>query len=200
MRSFEKASFVKTAVWPEHYPKLLDDQGKPLVEVAVAGRSNVGKSSLLNLLFRRKQLVKTSSVPGKTQALNFFLVDKTLLFVDLPGYGYAKVPQKLKKLWAPMLEQYLEKRQSLELLILIIDIRRNLREEDQMLFRWANYYQVPLLILLSKTDKVKNTEKRQRLQLIKKSIEEFGEYPVISYSIKDPACRKTLIQAIERRI
>lgn len=196
MISFEKASFVKTAIWPEHYPKLVDGKQQALFEIAVAGRSNAGKSSLLNHLFRRKNLVKTSSVPGKTQALNFFLVDEQLVFVDLPGYGYAKVPQKLKKLWAPMMERYLQERQCLRLLILVLDIRRNLSEEDQLFCRWASYHKVPFLVVLSKTDKVKKNEKKIRKDFIKSRLEEFGDYKVLNYSIKDNNYRKELMHNI----
>src|ERR1700682_1507666 len=94
--AFKNARFIKTSIWPKDYPVLKDDRGHLLTEIAVAGRSNVGKSSLLNHLFESKGLVKTSSVPGKTQAINFFLVDDRLTFVDLPGYGYAEVPISIR--------------------------------------------------------------------------------------------------------
>ena len=115
MYEFVKARFIKTAIWPKDYPTLKDDGGRLLPEIAVAGRSNVGKSSLLNHLFGSKGLVKTSSTPGKTQAINFFVVDEQLTFVDLPGYGYAEVPPSVRKQWGPMVEKYLKERQEIKL-------------------------------------------------------------------------------------
>ncbi|HEY4831767.1 MAG TPA: ribosome biogenesis GTP-binding protein YihA/YsxC, partial [Waddliaceae bacterium] len=114
---FRKAKFVKTALLPKDYPNLKTPSGDNIPEIAVAGRSNVGKSSLLNHLFQCKGLVKTSSSPGKTQALNFFAVDEMLAFVDLPGYGFANVPEKVRKQWGPMIQTYLENRPTLKLIL-----------------------------------------------------------------------------------
>jgi GTP-binding protein len=106
--------FLTSAVKPKDYPLLKDSSGRPIPEIAVAGRSNVGKSSLLNHLFQSKGLVKTSSTPGKTQMLNFFGVDDgQLVFVDLPGYGYAQVPLQVRKKWGPMVQDYLSRRETL---------------------------------------------------------------------------------------
>jgi GTP-binding protein len=112
------ASFVASAVRASQYPPDM------LFEIAFAGRSNVGKSSLINRLLNRKKLVKTSSTPGRTQCINFFLVNDSFHFVDLPGYGYAKVPANVQKKWGPMVEQYLKGRRLLKSVIVIIDIRR----------------------------------------------------------------------------
>src|SRR5262245_55930539 len=134
---FRNAKFIKTAVKAKDYPVLRDLSGNILPEIAVAGRSNVGKSSLLNHLFHSPNLVKTSSTPGKTQALNFFTVNDELTFVDLPGYGYAKVPQSIRKEWGPMVQEYLQKREMLKLILFLFDIRRLPNEEDIEFLEWA---------------------------------------------------------------
>src|ERR1700676_4011688 len=122
--AFKNAKYIKSAVHPKDYPTQRDSRGHVMPEIAVAGRSNVGKSSLLNHLFQHKGLVKTSSVPGKTQLLNFFTLDGKLAFVDLPGYGYAQVPISVRKRWGPMVQEYLEKRQQLKVILFLFDIRR----------------------------------------------------------------------------
>ena len=114
----KSAEFVTSAVKPSHYPPAA------LPEIAFAGRSNVGKSSLINTLVNRKKLVKTSSTPGRTQLINFFDINSHMVFVDLPGYGYAKVPAFVKKTWGPMIETYLSTRETLAGIVLIMDIRR----------------------------------------------------------------------------
>lgn len=129
------AQFVTSAVKPAQYPTA----GHP--EVAFAGRSNVGKSSLINTLVNRKRLVKTSSTPGRTQLINFFLVNGNLSLVDLPGYGYAKVPESVKKKWGPMVETYIETRSSLAAVVLLMDLRRTPREEEFRLIEWVTHYQ-----------------------------------------------------------
>ena len=120
----KSAQFITSAVKPSQYP------ASTFPEVAFAGRSNVGKSSLLNVLVNRKRLVKTSKTPGRTQLINFFLVNQTLSLVDLPGYGYAKVPEAIKRSWGPMIETYLSERKALTSVVLIMDIRRLPKEHE----------------------------------------------------------------------
>ena len=117
-------SFVKSATKPANYPE------SSLPEVAFAGRSNVGKSSLLNVMVQRKSLVRTSSTPGRTQLINFFDLNEELLLVDLPGYGFAKVPMSVKKQWGPMIRTYLQSRENLRAVVMLFDIRRVPRDED----------------------------------------------------------------------
>ncbi len=155
-----KARFIKTAILPKDYPVIRNDSGQLLPEIAVAGRSNVGKSSLLNHLFHTKHLVKTSSTPGKTQALNFFTLDDQLAFADLPGYGYAKVSQSIKKQWGPMVKSYLEKRETLKLILFLLDIRRIPNEEDFQLLDWIVYQQKAMILVLTKVDKVNRNERQ----------------------------------------
>lgn len=144
------AEFVSSAKEPSGYYK---DGSLP--QVAFAGRSNVGKSSLINRLCSRKKLARTSGTPGRTQMINFFSINNSLLFVDLPGYGYAKVPVEIQKKWRPMVNSYLENNPALRLLVLIIDIRRGPKDEELSLLAWLGDNEIPALVVLTKTDKLK---------------------------------------------
>jgi GTP-binding protein len=144
----KSAEFVTSAVKKSQYPP------EDLPEIAFAGRSNVGKSSLINTLVNRKRLVKTSSTPGRTQLINFFDINGNLTFVDLPGYGYARVPAAIRKKWGPMIETYLSTRQSLKGVVIIMDIRRLPREEEHNLIHWLSHYSIASLLVLTKTDKL----------------------------------------------
>jgi GTP-binding protein len=155
-----QAKFIKTAMYPKDYPTIRNLSGDILPEVAVVGRSNVGKSSLLNNLFQSKGLVKTSSTPGKTQALNFFTLNDSIAFADLPGYGYAQVPDSVKKQWGPIIKTYLQKRESLKLILFLLDIRRKPNEEDFQFMEWAIHSQKALILVLTKIDKVNQTERK----------------------------------------
>lgn len=155
-----KAKFIKTAILPKDYPLIRNAKGQVLAEVAVAGRSNVGKSSLLNHLFHTKHLVKTSSTPGKTQALNFFVFEDQLAFADLPGYGYAQVSQSVKKQWGPMVQTYLEKRETLKLVLFLMDIRRIPNAADFQLLDWIVHHQKAMILVLTKVDKVNLNERK----------------------------------------
>lgn len=160
-----KAKFVKTACLPEEYPALQDSRGNLFPEIAICGRSNVGKSSLINFLFRSK-LAKTSSTPGKTQFLNFFLLDEKTVFADLPGYGYANVPAQVKKTWGPMVQTYLEQRTSLKLILFLMDIRRLPTKEDLQFLKWVMEKKKAALLVLTKVDKVTPTEQNQQTKKI----------------------------------
>jgi GTP-binding protein len=122
--------------------------------MAFAGRSNVGKSSLINTLVNRKRLVKTSSTPGRTQLINFFDINNLITFVDLPGYGYAKVPTAVRKKWGPMIETYLSSRRTLKGVVVIMDIRRIPRQEEHELIEWLKYFSIDGILVLTKTDKL----------------------------------------------
>jgi len=142
------AEFVKSAFKPEDYPS------NSYPEVAFAGRSNVGKSSLINTLVNRKNLARISSTPGRTQAINFFCLNHRIFLVDLPGYGYAKVPVEIKRQWKPMVEAYLKKRGRLKLVVVIIDARREPSTDDINLMEWLRFYKIPVLVVLTKIDKI----------------------------------------------
>jgi GTP-binding protein len=142
------AEFVTSAVKPGQYPPV------KYPEMAFAGRSNVGKSSLINTLVNRKHLVKTSSTPGRTQLINFFDINNQITFVDLPGYGYAKVPAAVRKNWGPMIETYLSTRKTLKGVVVIMDIRRIPRQEEHDLIDWLKYFSIAGILVLTKTDKL----------------------------------------------
>jgi GTP-binding protein len=150
------AEFVKSATKPSEYPP------GNLPEVAIAGKSNVGKSSLINTLVSRKNLAKTSSQPGRTQTLNFFRVNEKLSLVDLPGYGFAKAPLEARRAWKPMVETYLQTREAVRLVILILDSRRGMSPEDSTLLDWLEYHGIPALIVLTKADKLSQFERARQ--------------------------------------
>jgi len=152
--------FLTSAFRETQYPP----PDKP--EVAFAGRSNVGKSSLINALVNRKNLAKTSSKPGRTQSINFFRVDDLMYMVDLPGYGFAKVPLNVKKSWQHMVETYLGKRPNLKAVVTILDIRRDLTPGDTQLLDWLRHYNIPSILVLTKADKVSRQETIRRARII----------------------------------
>jgi len=156
----KSSTFMTSAVKPSQYP----DPGPP--EIAFAGRSNVGKSSLINVLVNRKRLVKASSTPGRTRLVNFFNINDAFSFVDLPGYGYAKVPVSISRTWGPMIETYLQSRTSLKGVVMIVDIRRDPREGEFNLLDWLNHNQLDRIIVVTKADKFSKTKQKQRLAAI----------------------------------
>jgi len=161
----KSVEFVKSAVKPSHYPQ------EHLPEIAFAGRSNVGKSSLINTLVNRKNLVKTSSTPGRTQLINFFNVNKNLILVDLPGYGYAKVPIDVRKEWGPMVEKYFSARSSLRGVVLIMDIRRQPKDEEIDFIHWLKQSNIACILVLTKTDKLSRSGQIKQLQIIAKDLD-----------------------------
>ena len=155
------AEFLLSASTTRQFP------AATLPEIAFAGRSNVGKSTLINSLLNRKKLVKTSATPGKTQLINFFKINDQFYFVDLPGYGYAKVPESVRRKWQNLVEAYLSERETLRNVVLIIDCRHNPTVQDRQLLEWLEYYQRPSLIVASKIDKLKRGQVQKHLQKIK---------------------------------
>ena len=153
----KSANFVKSATSPEHYPR----DGRP--EIAFIGRSNVGKSSLINSLLGVHRLARTSSTPGRTQLINFFLINDAFYFVDLPGYGYARVPRDVKKQWGPMVEKYLATRRELVLSIVITDSRHEPTELDLSMSEWLEARGKPFIIVATKADKLSSNQLRANL-------------------------------------
>jgi GTP-binding protein len=154
------ADYLKSAYYPKDYPET------DLPEIAFVGRSNVGKSSMINTLLGRKKLVKVSQKPGKTRSINWFTVEDKLLFVDLPGYGYAKVSKKDRQLWGQIIETYLKERTNLKACVLIYDIRRKPSEEDLNMLEWLKYYNILPLLVLTKADKLSNNQIAKQLKII----------------------------------
>ncbi|KTC86997.1 ribosome biogenesis GTP-binding protein YihA/YsxC [Legionella brunensis] len=162
MNPYARASFLKSAARVNQLP---DDQG---VEVAFAGRSNAGKSSALNCLTGIRQLARTSKTPGRTQLINLFSLDESRRLVDLPGYGYAKVAQEIKQEWQQHLAHYLEVRQCLRGLVLLMDSRHPLKELDQMMVEWSLSRQLPVHILLTKADKLSRSDVKNAVSKVRK--------------------------------
>lgn len=153
-------TFIKSATRPGNYPET------SLPEVAFAGRSNVGKSTLINTLVNRRGLVRTSSTPGRTQLLNFFDINDEFSLVDLPGYGFAKVPLAVKKNWGPMVRTYLERREQLKGVVVLFDIRRVPREEDLDLLDWLEEFEVPTIPVITKIDKISRNRRAAQVKPI----------------------------------
>lgn len=165
---YRRASFLISAGKPQQFPR---DDG---VEVAFAGRSNSGKSSAINTLCGNKNLAKTSKTPGRTRLINFFTLDSHRRLVDLPGYGYAKVPDKVKKEWELLLQAYLQQPDKLRGLVIIMDIRHPMTEFDRQMLAWCQYFRLPAHILLTKADKLKRGAQQARLFAVKKMLQESG--------------------------
>ncbi|OQY26106.1 MAG: YihA family ribosome biogenesis GTP-binding protein [Candidatus Cloacimonetes bacterium 4572_55] len=155
----------------------LPDTGLP--EIAFSGRSNVGKSSLANKILNRRKLFKTSSTPGKTRLLNYFLINEEFYFVDLPGYGYAKVSKSMRESWARLIESYLERRETLHLVVQLVDMRIPPQKSDMQMTEYLRYYDIPFCLVATKTDKVKRRDLNKNIAAIKKS---FGVEGVIPFS------------------
>jgi GTP-binding protein len=152
------ARFVKSAKQTDGFPR---DQ-KP--EIAFCGRSNIGKSSLLNTLTNSRGLARTSSTPGRTQTINFFLINDGIYFVDLPGYGYAKVAKAVKDTWGGMIEDYLTDRKQLKLVVMLVDSRISPTESDTQMKQWLDYHNVPNTVVLTKVDKISRNQLNQALR------------------------------------
>jgi GTP-binding protein len=184
------AKFVCSAVTPEQYPP--DD----LPEVAFAGRSNVGKSSLINKILNRKKLVRTSKTPGRTQLLNFFEINELWRFVDLPGYGYAKVPVEVQKRWRPMVENYLATRVNLRGMVWLLDIRREVSKEDLTLWDWLRSKQLTVVIVITKADKLSKNKRNKQAASIAKSLgikaRELVQFSAISGEGRDEIWQRLL--------
>lgn len=170
-----QAEFIKSAFQPADYPP------ERLPEAGFAGKSNVGKSSLINTLLNRKNLARTSSTPGRTQSLNFFSINERLSFVDLPGYGFAKVPRQIQQQWKPMVESYLKSRKSLKLVVLILDIRRAPSKDDYDLVEWLTHYRIPFVVVLTKADKVSRSQRSVQKTEARRALE-LEEHQLILFS------------------
>ncbi|WP_165213018.1 ribosome biogenesis GTP-binding protein YihA/YsxC [Streptococcus tangpeifui] len=175
------ASILLSAANKSHYPK--DD----LPEVALAGRSNVGKSSFINTLLDRKKLARTSSKPGKTQLLNFYNIDDKLRFVDVPGYGYAKVSKAERAKWGKMIEEYLVTRDNLRVVVSLVDLRHEPTADDVQMYDFLKYYEIPVIIVATKADKVPRGKWNKQEALIKKKLnfDSQDSFVVFSSETKD---------------
>lgn len=172
----KEATIEISAVSKKQYPTL------NLPEIALAGRSNVGKSSFINRMLGRRNLVRTSSKPGKTRTLNFYRINDSFYFVDVPGYGYAKVSKKEQQKWGAMMEEYFETREELQLVILVVDSRHNPTNDDMRMIEYISYLNIPLLIIATKVDKLKRSARQKQLHHITSLIHDVADIQVIPFS------------------
>jgi GTP-binding protein len=186
------AEFVVSATGPKQFPH----DRRP--QIAFAGRSNVGKSSVINALLHRKNLVKTSATPGKTQLINFFIINDAFYFVDLPGYGYARVPYAVTDAWGPMIEGYLKDSPALRAVVVLLDVRREPDERDVRLIAWLRQYDIPAIYAVTKADKLNRQEAERARRNIFSNLEITG--PLILTSAKNGQGIKELWGAIGKRL
>lgn len=172
--SVVQAEFIISAAGEAQYPA----DGLP--EIALSGRSNVGKSSLINRLIHRKNLARTSSQPGKTQTLNYYRIDEAFYFVDLPGYGYAKVSKTMRQQWGQMIEHYLLHREPLRLVLHIIDVRHPPTKDDQLMYAWLGHHGIPRKVIATKADKIGKNKWPKHVKAIRTGLEMgSGEQPLL---------------------
>lgn len=183
----KSSDYAISAVKEEQYPK------DNLPEIALAGRSNVGKSSLINSLLGRKNLARTSSQPGKTQTLNFYVVNQDFYLVDVPGYGYAKVSQVQRQKFGEMIQDYLETRENLQGLILLTDSRHEPTKDDVAMYNYALYLNLPILVICTKIDKVKKSQENKVIANLNKKLDlAYDNASVLTYS----AVKKTHVKEV----
>ncbi|MCM3715076.1 ribosome biogenesis GTP-binding protein YihA/YsxC [Halalkalibacter oceani] len=171
-----KAELAKVAVKPDQYP---DTQ---LPEIALSGRSNVGKSSFINKMINRKGLARTSQKPGKTQTLNFYEVNEQLYFVDVPGYGFAKVPKTEREAWGRMIETYLQNRPQLKAVIQIVDLRHPPSADDKMMYNWLKHFDMQVIVVATKADKIPKGKWQKHLSIISKDLQKDESDPIMLFS------------------
>ncbi|MCF8060935.1 MAG: ribosome biogenesis GTP-binding protein YihA/YsxC [Deltaproteobacteria bacterium] len=183
--------FVKSAFKPDQYPPA----DRP--EVAFAGRSNVGKSSLINVLVQRRNLARTGSTPGRTQSINFFSLDDRLHLVDLPGYGFARVPREVQQAWKPMVEAYLQERKTLRAVVVILDIRRDPSGGDLDLLQWLRAYGIPAVVVLTKADKLSRQKAKSRAGKLGRELATLSAGRPVLFSAKSREGRGDIWRRIE---
>ncbi len=168
-----------------------------LPEIAFLGKSNVGKSSLINTLMQRKSLARTSQAPGKTQTINYYKVNDSLYFVDLPGYGYAKVSQELRQKWGKMIERYITTSPTLKLICLLVDIRHEPTENDRLMYDWIKYHGYKVLLILTKADKLKRSVLNKHIKMIEKALKVADEDMIVAFSSETKQGREEVYEIID---
>lgn len=189
-----KAEIVISAVRPEQYP---DDC---LPEVVLLGRSNVGKSSFINTLINRKGLARTSSQPGKTQTMNFYRINEAFYFVDMPGYGYAKVSKKEREKWGAMIEEYLRTRKNMVMVLQLIDSRHEPTEDDYLMYDWLTYYGLDPMIIATKADKISKSRQKKAVDVIHKTLGLRKKSDIILFSSAEKYGKEEAWRIIEERL
>lgn len=188
------AEIVISAVSPKQYPET------ELPEIALAGRSNVGKSSFINTLIDRKNLARTSGKPGKTQTLNFYLIEDSLHFVDVPGYGYAKVSKTERAKWGTMIETYMTTRDQLKAVVSLVDLRHTPTKEDIQMYEFLKYYDIPVIVVATKKDKIPRSKWNKHESMVKKALSFDPADDFILFSSQTKDGKKEAWQAIEKYI
>jgi GTP-binding protein len=194
MLVINKAEFVITAVKPQQYP------ATSVPEVAFVGRSNVGKSSIINTLTNRKNLARVGATPGKTREINFYDIDGKLYLVDLPGYGYAKVSKEKKSTWNEIIETYLFSRHQLKLIILLVDIRHAPSSDDKIMYDWIKGHNMPHMIIATKADKVSRGQLKQNLNMIKAELAVSDGIEPIAFSAETKQGKDEILSLIESKL
>jgi GTP-binding protein len=189
-----QVELVISAVRPEQYPDGL------LPEFALAGRSNVGKSSLINKLINRKAMARTSSKPGKTQTLNFYKIEETLFFVDVPGYGYAKVSKTEREKWGKMIETYLTSRKQLRAAILITDVRHPPTKDDVMMYQFLKHHGLPCIVVATKADKIPKGKWDKHVKITKETLDFDPSDELILFSSETGQGKDKMWAAINRKM
>jgi GTP-binding protein len=184
------AEFIGAFVEIKQLPKEL------IPEIAMVGRSNVGKSSLINKVLNRKRLAKSSSTPGKTRTINYYLVNREWYMVDLPGYGYAKVSKAEKQKWGKMIESYLYKRKQLIGVIQLLDIRHIPNENDMLMQSWLTNYSIPILVVATKADKISKGARQKQISLIRKAMDIRAEVNPIVFSAQTGEGTDEILESI----
>lgn len=174
--NFNNINLIISAVKKAQYP----DTG--LTEVALSGRSNVGKSTFINSMIGRKNMARTSQQPGKTQTLNFYNIDEQLIFVDVPGYGYAKVSKVQREKFGKMIEEYITQRENLKLVIQLVDLRHQPTEDDVLMYNYLKHFDIPTLVICTKEDKIAKGKVQKHIKRIKDKLELESGDNIISYS------------------
>lgn len=188
--NINNARFEKGAVKPDQYP----DNDIP--EITFVGRSNVGKSSLINTLLNRRKLARVASKPGKTREINFYNIDDVIYFVDLPGYGYAKVSKDVKYEWGESIETYLNRSKKLKSVVMVVDIRHSPTEDDKMMARWLVSSELPYIVVATKVDKIPRAKLKERLLDISKTLELDDKTLLIPFSAETKVGREEILNYV----
>ena len=190
----KSSEFVISAAGESQFPV----EGLP--EVALAGRSNVGKSSLINRMLLRRNLARTSSQPGKTQTLNYYLINGTLYFVDFPGYGYARVSKSQREAWGRLAERYLRDRQPLKLVLQLVDLRHPPSADDRNMFDWLSHYGIPMCVVATKADKLTRNQIPKQAKIVRQTLGMPGHFPLVVFSSETGQGRDELWSLIEQSV
>lgn len=189
-----QAELVSMAVSPKQYPT------DRLPEIALVGRSNVGKSSLINKLINRKNLARTSSKPGKTRTINFYRIDQLFYFVDLPGYGYAQVSMRERERWGQFIETYLRSRDQLKLICHVVDLRHPPTRDDRQMAEWLRFSRYDRLVIATKADKLSNNKIKANLQTIREVLQLDPDEPLLPFSAQTGQGKEDIWRELKRYI